>query len=1122
MNQRLTDWFNKGEKMRKLGWVPIIILVCLPLRLAAESACLEKFATVISVQGVVEKKDMDETDWKSVKPGTELCSSDSLKTLKNSRATIDFVNQTVVSLDQNTTLLFAKQEDDSFYGWLVELFTGKAFFRSRKPHQLKIHTPFVNAAHKGTEFMVAVEPDKATILVFDGKVSADNSLGKVIAKKGQQAIALKDQAPQISSIKISPEDAVQWTLYYPPVLDNNTAGGRSLDSGSTEHFNRQAAQFLNVGRVNEAQAAIDQAKSLSPDNASSVALEAVIAVAKNRADQAFNLASQAVKQDPQSVTAALALSYSLQAQFKLEQALLTMERSVRQNPSNALAWSRLAELQLSVGDQDNALESAKKAEQLNPALSRTQVVLGFADLANIDTTAAQHAFEQAIQIDSADPLARLGLGLAKVRQGDIEAGTRDMEAAVSLDPDNAVIRSYLGKAYYELKNTSYATTELTIAKENDPKDPTPWFYDAILKQTTNRPVEALHDMQQAITLNDNRAVYRSSLLLDQDLAARSATLGRIYNDLGFQQRGLYEGWTSLNTDPSNYSAHRLLADNYGSRTRHEITRTSELLQSQLLQPINLTPVQPRLAESNLLILDGTGPSNSSFNEYNPLFMRNRLALQASGTLGNNDQWGDEVILSGLKDKFSFSLGQYHYETDGFRENNFLQHDIYNAFFQVAVTDKLSLQTEYRHRESEQGDLQLNFDPTRFSTQDFRTTNQDKVRVGLHYAPTQQADFLLAGSYQKGDRFVRNFLPISPGPDTPPIGNLINDQVGEEEGFDIQGQFIYQWDHAKAIAGFGSSHVGVDLRISQDYTQVAGTPCVPQLPSCDFFPARDVDHNAGYLYSYLTWPHGLTWTAGVSYDDASQGPIDISRFNPKGGLQWKVTESTTFRWAYLQTVKRVFIAEQNLEPTQVAGFAQQFDDVDLTRSERYGFGIDSHLHKNVLGGIEISRRNLSVPITDAQTGVATFEKGQENLYKLYLYWTPHDNWSISTEPSYEIVRHRFTEQQPGLPSRVEMATIPLALHYFNPNGLFVKVRTSFVNQKLQFDVPTQVRNDDNAFITDAEIGYRLPRRYGVIRFEVKNLFNKRFNFQDLNLQSQEPNNPVFVPEITFMARFTLNF
>ena len=99
----------------------------------------------------------------------------------------------------------------------------------------------------------------------------------------------------------------------------------------------------------------------------------------------------------------------------------------------------------------------------------------------------------------------------------------------------------MGKAYYEEKRGPLDEREYAIAKELDPKDPTPWFYDAIAKQTTNRPVEALQDIQKAIELNDNRAVYRSSLQLDSDLAARSANLGRIYSDLGFQQLALVEG-----------------------------------------------------------------------------------------------------------------------------------------------------------------------------------------------------------------------------------------------------------------------------------------------------------------------------------------------------------------------------------------------------------------------------------------------------------------------------------------------------------------------------------------------------------------------------------------------------
>jgi tetratricopeptide (TPR) repeat protein len=229
-----------------------------------------------------------------------------------------------------------------------------------------------------------------------------------------------------------------------------------------------------------------------------------------------------------------------------------------------------------------------------------------------------------------------------------------------LDPNNSRIRSYLGKAYYDEKQDKLARDQFEIAKELDPLDPTPWFYDAIRKQTTNRPVEALHDLQKSIELDENRAVYRSKLLLDQDLAARSASLGRIYTGLGFEQLAQVEGWKSIDTDPANFSAHRFLADSYKGLRRHEIAKVSELLQSQLLQPININPVQPQLAESNLLILEGAGPADPSFNEFNPLFARNRLALQASGVIGENDTLSDELSQSGLWKKFSNSLGQFHY------------------------------------------------------------------------------------------------------------------------------------------------------------------------------------------------------------------------------------------------------------------------------------------------------------------------------------------------------------------------------------------------------------------------------------------------------------------------------
>ena len=219
-------------------------------------------------------------------------------------------------------------------------------------------------------------------------------------------------------------------------------------------------------------------------------------------------------------------------------------------PDNALAWARLAELQMSAGYLDRAIEAAQRAVELQPDLARTQTVLGFAYLVQIDTGAARTAFSRAVEFDQSDPMPRLGMGLAKIREGHLEAGRIDIEIAASLDPANSLIRSYLGKAYFEERRYSLAGTQFDLAKERDPNDPTPWLYDGIMKQTQNQPVQALRDIQKSIELNDNRAVYRSKLLLDQDQAARGSSLARVYDNLGFGNRAIVETAKSLTIDPA--------------------------------------------------------------------------------------------------------------------------------------------------------------------------------------------------------------------------------------------------------------------------------------------------------------------------------------------------------------------------------------------------------------------------------------------------------------------------------------------------------------------------------------------------------------------------------------------
>jgi tetratricopeptide (TPR) repeat protein len=1106
--------------------VSLTVILCASLGVlsvsAAAAICEPWVAKLVSAQGNVQVRRAGETQWQPVRLDETYCAGDMLRVQEHSRAAVVLPNDINLRLDQHTTITFIGLERERTS--LLDLLLGAAYFFSRIPRSLQVITPFVNAAVEGTEFFVKVERDQTFLSIFEGLVAATNQAGSLTLASGQSAITRVGEAP-IPRVVVRPRDAVQWALYYPPILDyrpTDFANGAETDwrammrkslqfyqegdlamafaaiAGAPEDirdprfFTYRAVLLLSVGRVDEAKADIERALTLDPRYSPAVAVRSVIALAQNDKVAAFRDARTAVELDPASAAARVALSYAQQADFDLQSSLATLQEAVKLAPDNPLAWARLAELWLSLGNLDKALQTARKAVKLQPNLARTQTVLGFGYLAQIKTRDAKNAFEQAIQLDQADPLPRLGLGLAKIRESGLESGREEIEIAVSLDPNNSLARSYLGKAYYEEKRDRLAENQFAIAKELDPKDPTPWFYDAIRKQSINRPVEALQNLQKSIDLNDNRAVYRSRLLLDEDLAARSASLGRIYNDLGFQQLALVEGWKSVNIDPSNYSAHRFLADSYAALPRHEIARVSELLQSQLLQPINITPVQPQLAESNLFILSGAGPSDPSFNEFNPLFNRNRLVLQTDGVIGGNNTLGDDLVQSGVWGRMSYSLGQFHFQTNGFRENNDLKHDIYNVFVQTSLSYKTSIQAEYRSIYLNKGDLELRFDPGNFLPTLNQTERINSARLGFHHAFTPSSEIIASGIY-----LTANFdSDIFPGFD------LTTDQ----NGYMAEIQHLFHSERFNFTSGIGNFSADQKLVVNQS-------------PSLPMVQESNIRHTNLYVYSLINYPKSVTWTIGGSADffDAL---IDRDQFNPKLGLTWNPVPSTTLRAAVFRVLRRTLISSQTIEPTQVAGFNQFFDDPNGTESWRYGIGIDRKFSMALYGGLEFSNRDLKVPFRDLRFGGQIREADwEEQLGRAYLYWTPQTWLALSAEYQYE--RFRRDPDAPGTEGIAKSYThrIPLGIGFFHPLGFRARLKASYIAQEGRFEDASGefVSGDNQFFVVDASIGYRLPKRWGLITLEARNLFNQRFNFQDT-----DPANPVIQPERLISARFTLAF
>ena len=721
----------------------VVVFVSLSGVARAAESCTSVVGHLVSVEGRIDIQHASTPAWSTGTLNDTLCQGDLIRAGERSRATVQLINQAVLRIDQNTAMrldnITAQAEERSAFSLIKGAF--QSF--SRKPRGFEVNTPYLNGSIEGTEFVFRVEDEESVLTVLEGTVIASNDQGKLTVPGGTAAAAKAGQAPQ-PRIVVHPRDAVQWSLYYPPVMVEPAQAAGTNSEAQTLLNN--AASLLSVGRVDEARTEIDKALEKDSNAGLAYALRAVINVVQNDNAQALVDAKQAVTLSPDSAAAKIALSYAQQAAFDIPAARDTLQLAVQQQPDNALAWARLSELQLMLGDRTTALQTAQKAEALNPDIARTQITRGFAALALFHNNQAQSAFERAIALDSADPLAHLGLGLTKISAGDLAEGGRDIEVAVALDANDALLRAYLGKTYFEEKRAPLDNQQFDIAKQLDPNDPTAYLYGGIARQTQNQPVEAVQDLQKSMELNDNRAVYRGRLLLDKDQAARGTSLARAYNDLGFPEMGLNESTESLTLDPANSSAHRFLSDTYRDTRRREVSRVSELLQAQMLQDININPIQPSISTTNLNIVTMGGPSTPGFNEFTPLFEQNQTQLNVSGFGGNEDTHGGEAVITTLHNGYSASGGAFHYFSDGFRENADLRHKIYTLYGQAAITPAVNLQTELRHQDSKNGDLALNFNPDDYSPNYERDFKEDSARIGARFTPNPSSNVLLSMIY----------------------------------------------------------------------------------------------------------------------------------------------------------------------------------------------------------------------------------------------------------------------------------------------------------------------------------------------------------------------------------------
>jgi len=479
-------------------------------------------------------------------------------------------------------------------------------------------------------------------------------------------------------------------------------------------------------------------------------------------------------------------------------------------------------------------------------------------------------------------------------------------------------------------------------------------------------------------------------------------------------------------------------------------------------------------------------------------------------------------VAGIHNKISYSLGVTTFETDGFRENNDQDDQIANVFIQMDLSAQTSVQFEYRTRETEFGDYQLNFFEDNFDSTLRNDIDSDTARIGLRHNLSPQ-DILLASiiSQERDAEFTTTQPPVGPlGPITVEVSEPDN------KGKGIEIQHLHRSSAFNLTSGVGYFDI--------DREQVSGISSDPG--TCGFLDAflnppgpnctssstdTSAKHKNIYLYHTMPVSKNLALTLGASYDDFDTENTTSSeskdQFNPKLGVSWDIQPNTTLRAAAFKTLNRVLITQQTLEPTQVAGFNQFYDDVESTEAVRYGVALDHKFSNQMYGGIEFSERDLEVPLPVPGPGGVELTRldWDEKLDRAYLFLAPAHWVALSIEFQNEV----FDRPDSGnLSPEVKTRKLPLGVRLFSGSGWNFALTATYIDQEGDFLNPATSlfeSESDNFWVADTSVSYQLPKRLGYVSIGATNLTDEQFSYQETDLL-----NSTLVPERMVFGRLTL--
>ena len=1133
------------------------------------------------LQGIVEVLYPGTTQWAPAQAGQILHPTEHLRTGANSRVALLWSDQSVVPVGPSTEIeILSPQSQQQQCG--LHLVRGVfSFFHRDKPGQIQVITRGAMAGVEGTEFVLAVnDADRTTLSVIDGKVNFANSQGSLLLTNGQQAVVDLGKAPARAAGFIA-NNLLQWCFYYPAVLDisdlpltaQEAEGlGASLAAYRAGDLQTALAQFPAGNANSDAVRLYHAALLLSVGEVAGA--QDVLASLQGRDERTKRLAGAlreliaAVKREPipgefepKLASEFLARSYYEQSRavpgVSLERALDLAKRAAGMDPQFGFAWERVAELEFSFGRTDRAMDALDTSLALAPRNAEALALKGFLLAAQNRAAMAIIWFNQALAVDSSLGNAWLGRGLCRIRIRDFAGGREDLLVAAAIEPQRAELRSYLGKAYANSYEFHRAAAEFLRAKQLDPNDPTAWLYSALMNQERNRINDAIRDLEKSQELNDNRSVYRSQMLLDQDKAVRSANLATMYQDAGMFDVSVNEAARAVSYDYGNYSAHLFLADSYQQLSdpneinlRYETPAESEYLVANLLAPVGAGTLSPTI----------------SSGEYSRLFQEDGPGVISDTEYLSRGAWTQSGALYGTYQDFSYDFeADYRSDPGQWVNNDVVQRNL-SLIVKQQLTPKDMVYFNVQQYQAEFGDLLQYYRPQVQVNPTVRYEEKQDPNISIGYnhewAPGVHTLFFGARLNDTAS-FTNGTAPTLLAFHPPPLFLLVGlDGLTMNQDF-MNRQNIYSGELQQIFEGPVHTTI-VGTRLQYGNYETSNLQNNPSFFNPDFnSPAADQNIDSDFRrfsgYAYHQWQifDPLLIIAGIDYDYLSfpelfaTAPVSGTekveqQFSPKAGFVFTPLDGTTVRFAYTRSLAGASIDQSyQIEPSQVAGFIQNYRSVipesivgatPGARFSTYDLSLEQKFpatgtYLTLSGEILDSKDNEVDGIFDFNVMEPSFPSTLNdnlNYQEETLQFTANQliarDWSLGMK--YRVSHAVLDQNFSGVPESAifpsvgfepqikgTLNVLDFTAIYNHPSGFFVEGEGLWYGQD---NAGFTAEPGDDFWQFNAFVGYRSPGRNLEASIGVLNITNRGYNLNPLNIYNELPLTR------TLAARLQINF